>query len=357
MSKYSQLPRNTIELLTMRASRGLDVKDYANWAVGALVDGFDSRSLAILASLDYDLVAQTEAPEYFLKAVKELKLPIPDCELAVGNWYGTDSLYRKLGLSLPDEMTLLGQHLAELAEQIKEGVIDPIIGLDRIYHEIVWVDRYGLQKTDGSGERGRSDFKGRNGTGIWEWDVLRSYIKDYDDDYFYDANTGYHFVKREPEPNLVKQEIITFATDWLANPETRFSPKFAIHKPLSEEEKKKILQIKQAQQMQQQIQAPVHIVAVPSAVIQPESIKIKERPTQTKTISDTASVPLGMTLLNLVIKWIVLLVLLPPLVSFLSKLDDISMIVVIAIVLLGFLAIAAIFNYIDNVTGISKKSK
>jgi hypothetical protein len=239
MSKYSQLPPDTIALLTKRASRGIDIKDYVKWAVGALVDGFDSRSLSILASLDYGIVAQTEAPDYFLKAVKELKLPILDCELAIGNWYTTETLYRKLGLSLPDEMTLRSQHLGELAEQIKEGVIDPVIGLDRIHHEIMFAYWYGPQETNRAGERGKSDFTVWDGTGIWEWDKLWSHVTYYDDDYFYDDKTGYHSIKREPEPNQVKQEIIAFATDWLANPETRFAPKYAIRKPLSEEEKKK----------------------------------------------------------------------------------------------------------------------
>ena len=144
MSKYSQLPRDTLALLAMRAQKGVAVQDYVNWAVNALVDGFDSPSLAILAGLGYDITSEIEAPDYFLKTVKELALPIPDCELAIGNWYWTNSLYRKLGLSLPDEKTLLGQHLDEIAEQIKEGVIDPVVGLDRIYNEVVIVYRLGM---------------------------------------------------------------------------------------------------------------------------------------------------------------------------------------------------------------------
>jgi len=250
MSKYSQLPPDTIALLTKRASREIDTQDYVKWAVDALVNGFDSRSLTILATLEYQ-AAQTEAPDYFLKAVKELKLPIPDCELAAGNWYWTNSLYRKLGLSLPDETTLLGRHLAELAEQIKEGVIDPVIGLDRIYHEIVLADRHGTLESNTLGweKRGRS---GLDDAYLSEWDKLWSHIEYYDDDYFYDDNTGYHSVKREPEPNIVKQEIMAFATDWLANPETKFAPKYAIRKPLSEEEKKKFLQVKPEEQLPQQ---------------------------------------------------------------------------------------------------------
>ena len=115
MSKYSQLPRGTLALLAMRARKGMDIKDYINWAVNALSDGFDSTSLAILAGLDYGVISQIEASEYFLRAVKELNLPIPDSELAWEDRSWTDALYRKLGLTLPDEATLVYQHLAELA--------------------------------------------------------------------------------------------------------------------------------------------------------------------------------------------------------------------------------------------------
>ena len=262
MSKYSQLPRNTIALLTMRAQKGVAVQDYVDWAVGALADGFDSRSLAILASLDYGIAAQTEAPEYFLKAVKELALPIPDCELAIGNWKQTESIYRKLGLSLPDVLTLLGQHLAELAEQIKEGVIDPVLGLDRIYYEIVYVYMYGSQETDGIGKSARSGFKGWNQTGIWEWDELRDYIR-YDD---YDGR----FIKLASEQ--INQEIRAFADEWLEDKNAKFVPKYAIREKLPESEWQKFLPVTPIEPM------PAPAVVKQAAQVIPVPIQAKVPP-------------------------------------------------------------------------------
>ena len=192
MSKYSQLPRDTLTLLTHRAHRSLLVQEYVNWAGNALVDGFDSPSLSILAGLDYGEISQVEAPDYFLKAVKELKLPIPDSELALGNWHKTDSLYRKLGLSLPDEKTMLGQHLDELAEQIKEGVIDPVVGLDRIYKEVVLVCMYGWWETE------KACLHEWNGGDWWKWEELQ-------DSVYYDE----HYQKRT-EPNQKNDEIIAY---------------------------------------------------------------------------------------------------------------------------------------------------
>lgn len=219
MSKYSQLPRDTLALLAMRAQKGMNVQDYVSWAVNALADGFDSPSLAILAGLDYGEISQTEAPDYFLKAVKELNLPIPDSELAIGNWYKTDALYRKLGLSLPDEETLLGQHLDELAEQIKEGVLDPVVGLDRIHNEIVFVYQLGLFETRGFGWDKRKS-KTTNEINVWEWDELRSYVR-------YDRQGN-----EESDPNRKSKEIITFASQWLEKPEAWRRPGITRHEPI-----------------------------------------------------------------------------------------------------------------------------
>ena len=193
MSKYSQFPRGTLALLAMRAQKGMDIKDYINWAVNALADGFDSPSLAILASLDYRELSQIEAPEYFLKAIKELKLPIPDSELALKNWRETDFLYREMGLALPDENTLLAQHLDELAEQIKERVIDPVVGLDRIYKEVVLVCMYDWWETN---EASLQEWDGGN---WWKWNELQDRVS--------------------AEPNRINNdEIIAFANTWLENP-------------------------------------------------------------------------------------------------------------------------------------------
>lgn len=127
MTKYWSLPRGTMTLVSRRVCGGIVGQDYVEWAVGALMEDFDSPSLGILATLDIGgPVSQFEAREYFLKAVRELALPIPDVELA---------------LSLPDDEAVLRQHLNELAEQISDGVIDPVTGFDRIHLEVV--DRLG----------------------------------------------------------------------------------------------------------------------------------------------------------------------------------------------------------------------
>ena len=206
MSKYSQLPRDTLELLELRAQKGMDIKDYINWAVSALSDGFDSPSLAILAGLDYGVISQIEASEYFLRAVKELNLPIPDSELAWGDWSWTDSLYRKLGLTLPDEATLVCQHLEELAEQIRDGVIDPITGLDRIYNDILITYLYGPW------EYGEID--------LWKWDELR-------DSVYYDEN-----YKKRNDPSQKNKEIIALATQWLESPKARSVPEIKSDEPI-----------------------------------------------------------------------------------------------------------------------------
>jgi hypothetical protein len=187
------------------------------WAGNALIDGFDSRSLAILASLDYREISQIEAPEYFLRAVKELNLPIPDCELACGNWYWTNVLYRQLGLSLPDEEYLLGQHLIELAEQIKEGVIDPIIGSERIYREVIFEYKYPNKKYGlGRDVRDEATYIGWDGEGVWEWDEFIDYIKFVNDERpnkSYDKNS----------------EIIAFAIKWLKNQKSKQISSAPIH--------------------------------------------------------------------------------------------------------------------------------
>lgn len=136
-AKYLQLPHGTMTLLSKRALGMVIGKDYVDWAMRALMDGFDSYSLAMLAGLDMECaayhlpVSHVEAHGYFLKIVKELALPIPDIELALSSpdvWHI---------IPFPYDDTVLLQHLDELAEQICEGVIDPVIGVSRIHTEVV----------------------------------------------------------------------------------------------------------------------------------------------------------------------------------------------------------------------------
>jgi hypothetical protein len=150
-----------------------------------------------LAGLDSELTPQAEVSDYFFKAVKELNLPIPDCELAFGNWYLIDDFYRRRGLPFIDEASVIYQHLEELVKQIKEGELDPAIGLDRIYSDIIGPSRIGL----------------------WDATVSNCYKK-YEDDYW----EWYRFcdyVQEKPwlgpwdEPQHTKEEIIEFAVNWL----------------------------------------------------------------------------------------------------------------------------------------------
>jgi hypothetical protein len=263
----------------------------------------------------------------------------------VGNWYKTESLYRKLGLSLPDEETLLGQHLVELAEQIKEGVIDPVVGLDRIYHEIVFAYRYGLRETDtlkldkraGSGSKKRWD-----AAGLWAWE-----------DYIIYGNYAFRYEKLETDQ--VKQEIIAFATDWLENPEASFAPKYAIYKPLPEAEKKIPVQVKPTQQIPKLVQEPVHIAEMVPVPSQPEPVKVEKIPTKPGTVSDVDPFDLGKTLLVLAIRMPIFFTLSALLIFGLLKAENIPFGVGLVLIPLGLLAIVAISNFIENALGISKK--
>jgi hypothetical protein len=124
MRKFAALPRGTLALIV----EGKVGQDYVEWAVDALMDDFDSPSLGILAGLDLgDPVSQypvsrEEAHGYFRKVIHELALLSPEDEQA---------------LSLPDPEVVLRWHLCELAEQIRDGVLDPVTGIDRIHAEVV----------------------------------------------------------------------------------------------------------------------------------------------------------------------------------------------------------------------------
>jgi hypothetical protein len=110
----SKWPDDTVALLAKRVNGTATGQDHVDWATNALMEGFDSPSLAILAGLDLEgSVSQFEAEMYFQKVVEELR------------W------------QLPDDETLLRRHLVEIAEQIKAGAIDTETGIERIHREIV----------------------------------------------------------------------------------------------------------------------------------------------------------------------------------------------------------------------------
>lgn len=232
MSDYTQLPPGTLDVLRQRARRGLSPGDYSDWASQALAAGFDSDSLAILAGMDQTNDPQ-EVAEYFIRAVKDLKLAIPDCELAFGNWDQTALIYRKLGLTLPDEWHVIGQHLVELARQIKAGALAPVVGLERIAREVViYQYRYASDGVDWAilNRGGAPKQVHWDGDGLWAWGELADYI-------FYEDYEGR---LKELDPDLIDQEIRSFAVAWLDDKQIEFKPQVAIREVLPESEWKPV---------------------------------------------------------------------------------------------------------------------
>ena len=90
-------------------------RDYVDWAVNALLQGFEAPSLNILAGLDFeDGGAIWDAQKYFNRCMVELKLEPPD-----------------------HAATLLRLYLSELVSQIASGEADPRETLNRIHRSIV----------------------------------------------------------------------------------------------------------------------------------------------------------------------------------------------------------------------------
>jgi len=114
MNEDERWPSNSITLLAKKVNDSARGQHYVDWAVQALTEGFDSRSLAILASLDLeDDFHRWEAENFFLKAVSEL------------------------GLIIPDDETILRKHLLLLITRIQNRVLDPKVGIDFIHREVV----------------------------------------------------------------------------------------------------------------------------------------------------------------------------------------------------------------------------
>lgn len=65
-----------------RALQQLSADDYAAWAGEMLVEGYDSRSLRILAGLD-KFASTFEAENYFARSLAELNLTPPDSDKAI----------------------------------------------------------------------------------------------------------------------------------------------------------------------------------------------------------------------------------------------------------------------------------
>lgn len=94
---------------------GTSSTDYIDWAVDALVDGFDTPHLRVLAGLDCeDTGSMWDAWAYFDRCIRELKLDIPS-----------------------DAGSLLRAYLSDLVSQIAFGEADPSKALDRIHERVV----------------------------------------------------------------------------------------------------------------------------------------------------------------------------------------------------------------------------
>ena len=65
-----------------KALQQLSSGDYVDWAGEMLVQGYDSRSLRILAGLDR-FVSTFEAEDYFVRAITELNFILPDSDAAI----------------------------------------------------------------------------------------------------------------------------------------------------------------------------------------------------------------------------------------------------------------------------------
>jgi hypothetical protein len=70
------------EIFGKRALQQVSAEDYAAWAGEMLVQGYDSRSLRILAGLDRS-TSTFEAESYFARSLAELNLTPPDPDAAI----------------------------------------------------------------------------------------------------------------------------------------------------------------------------------------------------------------------------------------------------------------------------------
>lgn len=78
--KHRKWPRDTFTLLSKHITGvAMDSQNYVDWAVLALIDGFDTPSLAILAGLDLGYSYSGERYDYFRRSIKELGIDILNC--------------------------------------------------------------------------------------------------------------------------------------------------------------------------------------------------------------------------------------------------------------------------------------
>src|SRR4026209_423182 len=79
---YANMNYLITAILGKKALQQLSSGDYVDWAGELLVQGYYSRSLRILAGLDR-FVSTFEAEDYFVRAITELNLTLPDSDTAI----------------------------------------------------------------------------------------------------------------------------------------------------------------------------------------------------------------------------------------------------------------------------------
>lgn len=115
MERGRELPAGSVELLMREAEGTISGEEFVNWAVRALVEGFDSPALRRLAGLDGS--SCFEAKPFFDRAAVELGLRLPVTTEAVRRAY-LDILAREVlnGIRRP----------ADALQVIHREVIEPL---------------------------------------------------------------------------------------------------------------------------------------------------------------------------------------------------------------------------------------
>ena len=108
----NQVPESTVEVLVANHFGGISTADLADWAIGALEQGFDSPGLRMLASFRPD-EPLSDAWPYFARALREL------------------------GYAPPDEETLLRQYSRRLARHILEGALTAAEGVELMHSRVL----------------------------------------------------------------------------------------------------------------------------------------------------------------------------------------------------------------------------
>jgi hypothetical protein len=110
------LPNGTRRLLVRELRRAGNAvgRDFVDWAVRALADGYDTQSMRVLAGLDLDgIPSALEAVEKFRAAIHELGVPTAS------------------------DIEHVHAYVSEVAQQIVDGELDPQEGAARITVEVL----------------------------------------------------------------------------------------------------------------------------------------------------------------------------------------------------------------------------